>query len=254
VKSVIALASIGVVPGSSDYLVAPNCTAKPAPRNSVSTLALPRNRHFPPCKTLLHMQQKFVGPGSWPRGDIGKSRWLPMNLPLVTADVRRRSLWECNDFRLVPSAATGFRGSTRESSVRGILTPAISLGESVRGRRKAEIGSRETESAVGKVWSSAFTRPGAPEDGTPNGRFIGRQTPPRTVKGSNATWSSPRLRFLLPEPPANRNRTHSRAPDNDAQSPGGAGGPPRPRPSGARVDLCWAPFKSLFFACFNCRT
>jgi hypothetical protein len=91
----------------------------------VSTPTLPMNRHFPPCKTLLHMQQKFVGPGSWPRGAIGKPRWLPMNLPLVAADVRRRLLWESNDFRLVTSAATGFRGSTRESSVRRILSPAL---------------------------------------------------------------------------------------------------------------------------------
>src|SRR5207244_498310 len=64
----------------------------------------PVNRRLHLCKLLLHMQQKPVVAGSWPRCAIGKSWELPMNriahsphpqwprnLNFVAADVRRLS-------------------------------------------------------------------------------------------------------------------------------------------------------------------
>ena len=50
---------------------------------------------------------------------------LPMNLPFVAANVRRRTLLEINDIRLVTSAAT-VQGFNARTLVRGILTPALS--------------------------------------------------------------------------------------------------------------------------------
>src|SRR5439155_7405844 len=47
---------------------------------------------------------------------------FPMNLLFVAAEVTGRIRLSTNSFRLVTSAATGFRGSTRENGFRGNLS------------------------------------------------------------------------------------------------------------------------------------
>src|SRR5437773_7249677 len=65
---------------------------------SYSASTLPMNRRLHLCKLLLHMQQKLVVAGSWPRCAISKSWELPMNrapsprpLPLRGREGARRA-------------------------------------------------------------------------------------------------------------------------------------------------------------------